>query len=182
LAEALLRPDDAATCEAASHGSWRSLMTFTSRWSQPSPPVYVAGPVGLPAGALSGVRTRRMIAICFDLIFVSIVSFGLWLALLVMTLGLSLVILPPLFPFVAFFYNGISVSGRSMATPGMRLLGLQMRNNATGAPVGFLAAAVHAVLFYLSWMFPPVFLWSLFAADKRCLHDIFADVIVIRRL
>lgn len=157
-------------------------MTFTSRWSQPIPPAYVTGRAGLPAGALDSVRTRRMIAICLDLVVVSIVSFGLWLALLVMTLGLSLVILPPLFPFVAFFYNGFSVSGRNMATPGMRLMGLQMRNNATGGPVSFLGAAVHAVLFYLSWMFPPVFLWSLFAEDKRCLHDVFADVIVIRRL
>ena len=157
-------------------------MTFTSRWAQPVPPAYAAGRAGLPAGALRGVRSRRMIAICFDLVIVSILSFGLWLALLVMTLGLSLLILPSLFPFVAFFYNGISVSGRNMGTPGMRLMDLQIRTNATGGPVSFLAAAVHAVLFYLSWTFPPVFLWSLFAEDKRCLHDVFADVIVIRRL
>jgi uncharacterized RDD family membrane protein YckC len=37
------------------------------------------------------------------------------------------------------------------------------------------------VLFYLSWMFPPVFLFSLLSADKRCLHDILAGVIVLRR-
>ena len=157
-------------------------MTFTSsRFAQPLAPV-APGRAGLPMGALSGVRTRRMLAVCLDLIAVSILSFGLWLALLVLTLGWSLLFLPPLFPFVAFFYNGFSVSGRKMGTPGMRAMDLEMRTDRVGARVSFIAAAVHAVLFYFSWMFPPVFLWSLFADDKRCLHDIFADVIVIRRI
>lgn len=158
-------------------------MTDTfSRWAQPIPPAYASGRAGLPRGALDGVRSRRMLAVCIDLTLVSILSFGLWLALLVLTFGLSLVLLPPLFPFVAFFYNGLTVSGRSMGTPGMRLFDLEMRTNRTGQQVSFLAAAVQAVLFYVSWMFPPVFLWSLFSEDKRCLHDIFADVIVLRRI
>lgn len=158
-------------------------MTDTfSGWSQPYPPPPVTGRAGLPQGALDGVRTRRMLAVCLDLVVVSILSFTLWLALLVVTFGLSLVLLPPLFPFVAFFYNGLTVSGRRMATPGMRFMGLEMRTSRFGAQVSFLAAALHAVLFYFSWMFPPVFLWSLFSDDKRCLHDIFADVIMVRRI
>lgn len=154
-------------------------MTATfSPWPQP----YRAAPVtGLPAGALSGVRTRRILAVCLDLVVVSILSFGLWLALLILTFGLSLVLLPPLFPFVAFFYNGLTVAGGGMGTPGMRLFDLAVRTNGTGERVSFLAAAVQAVLFYLSWMFPPVFLWSLFDGEKRCLHDVFANVIVVRR-
>lgn len=157
-------------------------MTFTSsRVAQPVATVPI-GRAGLPVGALRGVRTRRMLAVGLDLIAVSILSFALWLALLVLTLGWSLLLLPPLFPFVAFFYNGLSVSGRKMGTPGMRAMDLEMRTDRVGAPVSFIAAAVHAVLFYFSWMFPPVFLWSLFADDKRCLHDVLADVIVIRRI
>ena len=144
-----------------------------------SQPVY--GRAGLPAGALAGVRTRRMLAVGLDLIVVSILSFGLWLGLAVLTLGLTLVLLPSLFPAVAFFYNGLSVSGRAMATPGMRLLGLQMRMDRSGDRVPFINAAVHAVLFYFSWMFPPVFLVSLVSEDKRCLHDVFAGVIFVRR-
>jgi uncharacterized RDD family membrane protein YckC len=141
-----------------------------------------AGRAGLPAGALDGVRTRRIFAVLLDLVLVGILSFGLWLALLVLTLGLSLFILPPLFPFVAFFYNGLSVSGRGMGTPGMRAMGIAMRMDATGARVPFLVAAIHAVLFYVSWMFPPIFLVSLLTEDKRCLHDIFSGVIFVRRL
>jgi hypothetical protein len=63
----------------------------------------VVAPPQLPAAALAGVRTRRIAALFFDLIFVSILSFSLWFALAVLTFGLSLFILPPLFPVVAFF-------------------------------------------------------------------------------
>ena len=141
-----------------------------------------AGRAGLPSGALAGVRRRRVLAVSLDLVLVSILVFGLWLALLVLTFGLSLVILPPLFPFVAFFYNGLTVSGPAMATPGMRLCGLELRRDANGARVSFLVAAIHAVLFYFSWTVPPILLVSLITRDKRCLHDMLADVIVVRRL
>ena len=144
--------------------------------------VMPAGRAGLPAGALDGVRRRRVTAVALDLALVSVLAFGLWVALLVLTFGLSLVILPPLFPFVAFFYNGLTVSGPAMATPGMRVCGLELRTDATGARVPFVAAAVHAVLFYVSWMAPPILLVSLITRDKRCLHDMLSGVIAVRRL
>jgi hypothetical protein len=79
-----------------------------------------------------------------------------------------------------FFYNGLTVSGYKMATPGMRVMDLKMRLT-DSARVPFLNAAVHAVLFYVSTMFPPVFLVSLLSANKRCLHDMLAGVVVTRR-
>ena len=99
-----------------------------------------------------------------------------------LTLGFALFFLPPLFPIVAFFYNGLTVSGRKMATPGMRAMDLEMRMNDDGARVPFVNAAVQAVLFYVSWCFPPIFLVSLVDAEKRCLHDIIAGVVIVRRL
>ena len=131
---------------------------------------------------LSGVRTRRIVALALDFILVSIVAFAIWLALLVLTLGLSLFILPPLFPAVAFFYNGLTVSGRKMATPGMRATGLEMRMHEDGARVPFINAAAHAVFFYVSWFFPPIFLVSLIDVEKRCVHDMLAGVTIVRRL
>ena len=71
---------------------------------------------------LAGVRTRRILALAIDLVLVSILAFVIWFALLILTLGLSLILLPPLFPLVAFFYNGFTVSGRKMSTPGMRAM------------------------------------------------------------
>ena len=148
----------------------------------PSRGVTPSGQAGLPAGALDGVRRRRVAAVALDLILVSVVATGLWIALLVLTFGLALAVLPPLFPLVAFFYNGVTVSGPSMSTPGMRFCGVELRLDATGARVPFFAAALHAVLFYFSWMVPPILLASLFTRDKRCLHDMLSGVVVVRRL
>jgi uncharacterized RDD family membrane protein YckC len=152
--------------------------TLTSRTYPQSGPYIL--PSVLPREALAGVRTRRILAVCVDFIIVGILAFLLWLALTVATFGLALFILPPLFPFVAFFYNGFSVSGRHRGTIGMRMMDVEMQL-VGGGRVPFIIAAIHAVLFYFSWMFPPVFLVSLFTHDKRCLHDIFSGVIVLRR-
>ena len=136
----------------------------------------------LRADALSGVRSRRILAVCFDLVLVSVLVALLWIVSIVLTLGLALFFLPPLYPIVAFFYNGLSISGPKMATPGMRAMDLEMRMHDTGARVPFVNAAVQAVLFYVSWFFPPIFLVSLVDAEKRCLHDIVAGVVIVRRL
>jgi uncharacterized RDD family membrane protein YckC len=140
-----------------------------------------AGPM-LRADSFDGVRTRRMIAICLDLVLVSIVAFVIWLALLVLTFGLSLLLLPPIFPLVAFFYNGLTVSGWRMGTPGMRAMGLEMRMHHDGSRVPFINAAAQALFFYVSWLLPAVFLVSLVDREKRFLHDILAQVVVVRRL
>ncbi len=144
---------------------------------------YAARPaLSLRSDALVGVRTRRMLAVCLDLAIVSILVALFWTASIVLTLGLALFFLPPLYPIVAFFYNGLTVSGARMATPGMRAMDLEMRLHESGQRVPFLNAAAQAVLFYLSWFFPPVFLVSLVDSEKRCLHDILAGVVIIRRL
>lgn len=147
-------------------------------WSQQPPLSSLPSP--LPAAALQGVRTRRMTAVFIDLIIVGFLAFAIWAVLGVLSLGLLWFILPPLFPIIAFFYNGITVSGWRMGTPGMRMMDLEVRLT-DGSPAPFLHAAVHAVLFYISWMFPVVFIVSLLASDKRCLHDMLANMIVLRR-
>ncbi len=70
-----------------------------------------APPHALRADALAGVRTRRILAVCLDLVLVSVLVALLWTASIVLTLGLALFFLPPLWPIVAFFYNGLTVSG-----------------------------------------------------------------------
>jgi uncharacterized RDD family membrane protein YckC len=144
---------------------------------------YAATPNVMRADALAGVRTRRILAVCIDLVLVSLLVAALWIISIVLTLGLALFFLHlTLWPIVAFFYNGLTVSGRNMATPGMRAMDLEMRMQDTGARVPFINAAVQAVLFYASWFFPPILLVSLFDGEKRCLHDIIAGVVVVRRL
>lgn len=143
-------------------------------------------PLGeLPARALEGVRTRRTFAILFDLIFISIIvaiAFVFLLVLGAVTFGLAWFAIPFLYPAVALFYNGMTISGPNMATPGMRMMDLEMRLT-DGYRVPFIYAAVHAVLFYLSWtiLTPLVLAVSLFSRNKRCLHDMLASVVVTRR-
>ncbi len=145
--------------------------------------IYTAAPTTvMRSDALAGVRTRRILAVCVDFVLVSLLVAALWIVSIVLTFGLALLLLPPLFPIVAFFYNGLTVSGRNMATPGMRALDLEMRMHVSGARVPFINAAVQAVLFYVSWCFPPIFLVSLVDGEKRCLHDIIAGVVMVRRL
>jgi uncharacterized RDD family membrane protein YckC len=139
-------------------------------------------PNAMRVDALAGVRTRRILAVCIDLVLVSLLVAVLWIVSIVLTFGLALFFLPPLYPFVAFFYNGLTVSGPRMATPGMRAMDLEIRMHETGARVPFVNAAVQAVLFYVSWCFPPIFLVSLVDVEKRCLHDIIAGVVIVRRL
>jgi uncharacterized RDD family membrane protein YckC len=158
-------------------------MTERDPFSSREPPMSRAGARAapyIPPQALEGVRSRRIMAVMLDLILVSGMSAALFVALFILSAGLSAFILPPLFPIVAFFYNGLTVSGPRMATPGMAFMDLEMRTM-EGDPVPFLQAAVHAVLFYVTWLFPPLLLVSLFASDKRCLHDMLADVIILRR-
>jgi uncharacterized RDD family membrane protein YckC len=167
-------------------------MTNANGWNanpagQSAPGRTIPGPTAvyplapLPASALQGVRTRRIVAVMLDLVLVTLLSMTIFLVLGFLTLGLAWIILPPIFPAVAFFYNGLTISGWRMATPGMKAMDLEMRL-IDGSPTPFLNAAVQAVLFYVSWMFPPILLFSLLSADKRCLHDILAGVIVLRRV
>ena len=131
--------------------------------------------------ALAGVRTRRLMALAVDFVVVSVIASALYVLLLVLTLGLSLFFLPPLWPIVAFFYSGVSMSGPRRATPGMRAMGLEVSMYDSGATAPFLNAAAHGAFFYLSWFLPLVFLVTLVDSDKRFLHDILSGVVVTRR-
>lgn len=153
---------------------------FRGDTSRGAPGLRDAPPPYIPPQALEGVRTRRIMAVGLDLILVTGLSMALFFGLLILSFGMSAILLPPIFPIVAFFYNGLTVSGWRLATPGMAFMDLEMRTM-QGGPAPFLQAAVHAVLFYVTWMFPPLLLVSFFTGDKRCLHDMLADVIVLRR-
>ena len=144
---------------------------------------YATHSVDIPRAALSGVRTRRMFAILLDLIVVGFLSLAIWFVLLIGTFGLALLLLPPIFPLVAFFYNGLSMSSRSGATPGMRACDLEARLM-DGARVPFINAAVHALLYYVSVtiLTPAILAVSIFAPEKRCLHDMLSGIVIVRRI
>jgi uncharacterized RDD family membrane protein YckC len=157
------------------YGSWNAAAT--------QPRTYPPGP---PAAALDGVRSRRVLAVLLDLIMITLLAIVFLVVLLVLgivTFGLTWYLIPPLFPTIAVIYNGLTISGWRRATPGMRAMDLEMRMM-DGGRVPFVNAAAHVVLFYLSWtlLTPLILLVSLFSREKRCLHDMLAGVVVVRRM
>jgi len=142
----------------------------------------------LPPAALEGVRTRRMFAFLLDIVILGLLLAVVTVVLVLLgipTLGLAWFLIPLPFaflPVVAVLYNGVTVSGRRMATPGMHAADLEVRLT-DGAPAPFLIACLHAALFYVSWsiLTPLILLVSLVALNKRCLHDMLVGVVVTRR-
>ncbi len=132
------------------------------------------------AGAFSGVRTRRLMAWALDVVFVGLLTFLVWTALLIATIGLSWFLLPPLFPTIAVLYHGATVSGSGRGTLGMRAFDLEVALYGGGrAP--FINAVAQALLFYISWFMPLLFIVTLIDSEKRYLHDILSSLVVMRR-
>lgn len=145
------------------------------------PPSY--NPVTQPR-LFEGVIGKRSLAFLIDAVIIGL----LWIVAViavtilgVLTLGLAWLLFGIIFPVVGLGYNAITVGGPNSATIGQRLMGLEMRTW-FGGKVTPLVAAFHALLFWFSFaIFCPILLWALFDPQKRCLHDIFAGVVLINR-
>lgn len=134
-----------------------------------------------PPAAFAGVRTRRLAAWGLDLIVVALLTFMIGFAFAVLTLGLSLFILPPMFPVIAVLYYAVTVSGSGRGTYGMRAFDLEVVTYATATRAPFVNAAAQSILFYVSWGFPLLFVATLVDSDKRFLHDMLSALVVVRR-
>jgi uncharacterized RDD family membrane protein YckC len=116
-----------------------------------------------------------VVLICMAILFLGLVTFGLaW----------GLFVFLPLTALVFIFYNAVTIGGPSQATVGMRLMGLRVVDPQTGGPVSMLAAAAHALLFYVAistfllWAFDV--LVGFFRDDRRFLRDLLTGMWVIR--
>jgi uncharacterized RDD family membrane protein YckC len=146
----------------------------------------VNGPYQVEAHLTRGVISRRFWAYLVDLIVImiwsGIVSIGIFmLGLLTFGLGWALFALVPL---TAIIYNAVTIGGSSQATVGMRFAGLRVVDaNNGGRPTG-LAAAVHALLFYVA--VSTFLLWAcdillgMFRDDSRFGHDLLTGFLVMR--
>ena len=135
-----------------------------------------------------GVLTKRLFAFAIDLIFMIVwlvLAYIVIFLLAIPTLFLSLLLMGSAWLIVYFLYIGMTLGSEQAATPGMRMMGLEMRMW-HGEKPGFVIACFHALLFWftvftaliilLSWMY------ALFNPTKRTLHDLVAGVVVINRL
>src|SRR5882762_2322296 len=133
-----------------------------------------------------GVLTRRVFAFLIDLVVLSIpvILACMFIAVFgVVTLGLGWALfwlISPASVIWALVYYGASLGGPHSATPGMRVMDLQLRTW-TGAPGYFVLGAAHALLFWLSVSFftPLILLVGLFNGRRRLLHDMILGTVVI---
>ncbi|MBZ6074989.1 RDD family protein [Microvirga puerhi] len=140
--------------------------------------------------ATQGVISRRFWAYLIDLIVIAFWFVLVWLALVILgpiTLGLTWIILAiglPLAGLTFIIYNAITIGGPSQATVGMRAMGLRVVDPNTGAPVSMLAAAVHALLFYVA--ISTFLLWAcdvvvgLARDDGRFVRDLLTGMMIVR--
>jgi len=151
----------------------------------PNPLVNPQQGYGLQQFTTTGVLGGRVLAYLVDLVVV----FFLWAIFVTVltvlgfvTFGLAWLLIAPLFPIVAVLYSGLTISGPSRGTIGMRMAGVQMQNTER-QPVPFVVAAVHAIFFYVSvsMLTPLVLLFGLFRGDRRLLHDLLAGLVAVRR-
>lgn len=132
-----------------------------------------------------GVATRRLFAYLVDLLALLglFILYKLALGLLtVVTFGVLTPLLVLLGTVIPVAYHTLTIGGAGSATPGMRLLNLQVSVWNGGKP-GYLQAFLHTVVFYVTTGLTGglILLWALFSNRRRCLHDILCGTMVHRR-
>ena len=156
-------------------------MTDT-RYSQP--PIVSVGE--RPVQDVSGVLGSRIFAWIGDIIVLAILGTLVWFALGVLgiiTFGATWLLIPIATVATALGYAALTIGGPRQSTWGMRMAGLRVETVSGGRPDA-LAAAVHALLFYVAA--GTVALWVLdiligfVRADKRLGHDILTGLVVVR--
>lgn len=132
----------------------------------------------------SGVVLRRCIAYLIDVLIIAVLGLCLGFALSIVGV-LSFGLLSPLVVVVMalwpLLYHSFFVATRG-ATPGMSLLGLELRDW-SGKPIEPAQAVLVVLLFYVTisltaWL---VLLVVLFNDRGRALHDILANTLMVRQ-
>jgi uncharacterized RDD family membrane protein YckC len=135
---------------------------------------------------VSDIVLKRILAHLVDSAILLAVMLPLG-ALLVLTAvaTLGLLALPFAFAFLGLrflYYVGFTAGGRS-ATPGMRMLGIELRTAAGGRP-DFLQAFLRLTVYYvlIGLLTPLILLAAFFNAQRRALHDLVSETVVVNRL
>lgn len=137
-------------------------------------------------GRFEGLLWRRAFGYLIDLVILGglfVLYYFALVMLSVATLGLLTPLLVTLGTLIPTAYHTLSIGGAASATPGMRMLGLEVRIWSGGKP-GYLQALLHTVVFYVTVGFTSglILLWPLFSNRRRCLHDLLCGTVVLRRM
>jgi uncharacterized RDD family membrane protein YckC len=153
-------------------------------WQRPNP--YAGLGYEPPVAVRYGSLSRRFFAYLLDIVFILGFTFVLWLAISllgVITFGLGWA-LYAILPASGILYSAMTLGGSAQGTYGMRMMGLRGVQADTGAPVDWITAAVHALLFYVAA--GTFLLWlvdigvGMLRADRRTAHDLIVNVALVR--
>lgn len=130
-----------------------------------------------------GVLSRRLLAFLFDAVMILAIMAAMSVVIFILgilTLSLGWALYGILFPAVALLYVMMSLGSYRAATPGMRIMGLEMRLWYGARPYSLLAM-MHALIFWFSLAIPFVFLVGLFTKRGQMLHDLVLGTVFLDR-
>jgi uncharacterized RDD family membrane protein YckC len=130
-----------------------------------------------------GILSKRILAFIIDAILIVLLMIPAALVLFVLgiiTLGIGWLLYPALFAIVALGYCAFTLGGRRSATPGMQVLGVEMRTW-NGQRLFPLLAIMHALIFWfsISLLTPLILLVGLFTQRRQLLHDLLLGVVAV---
>lgn len=131
----------------------------------------------------AGVRARRLVAFIIDFVVTAVISVLATLLFGVATLGVGFALAAPIGAVVGFLYRYFTIA-RASATPGMALVGVELRRRDGGRFDGW-EAAVHTALFTVMFVtvLPQIVSVAMmaFGRDGRGLHDAVLGSALINR-
>ena len=150
-----------------------------------APRAEILPPPGAPVFGIErfeGVLSRRIMAFILDCILIAILTIPFLIfsfALAILTFGLLVI---PIGGVLTFFYFTLFTGGSKSATPGMRLMAIELRDARGGRP-DLLQSGVRTLVFIASNMVLPVVICAiaLFDLRRRTIHDMLTSTVVVRR-
>jgi uncharacterized RDD family membrane protein YckC len=135
---------------------------------------------------VSDIVFKRILAHIVDSAILLAIMLPIGFFMLVTAIAtLGLLILPFAFAFLAmrFLYYVGFTAGANSATPGMRMLGIELRTASGGRP-DFLQAFLRLTVYYvlIGLLTPLILLVALFNSQRRALHDMVSETVVVNRL
>ena len=141
-----------------------------------------ASPFANPA-CYDDVVWKRIIAHVIDIVIIALAMVPVAIIMVlsaIVTLGLVWVPFAVAFLVIRFAYYVAFTGGPNSATPGMRLLGIEVRTWTGGRP-DYLQALVRLVLYYasLALLTPLILVVVLFNSERRAAHDLLSGTVVV---
>jgi uncharacterized RDD family membrane protein YckC len=138
-----------------------------------------------------GVLGRRFWAYIVDAVLIALLTVALHVALFMIGVATFFILMLPAMAImavvsflpVAILYDTLTMGGTKAATPGMRLMDIELQSTTSERP-SYAQAFVMSLLFYVSFIATSglILLVVFFTKRNAALHDILSGVVFTRRI